>query len=334
MWFRRIFSTVKLPPELGESTPVQSRNELKVSTRALSQLNRLRLNASRYLPGHGVGLRSSTRRKPASEFREHRMYVPGDDVRFVDWKASARQEHIFIKQGEYQKDINIYILLDCSASMGWGNPPKSACALSMAAALGYSALAHGDRLMIVPFFGEVRGMDETAKAAAHLGPINGKGQFPGLINYLNSLNFRGTLDISQAVRHFSRRIAVGSGIVLLISDLLSDDPYNESKIGAALEYLPMPTWNVRIFHLLHPEELTPTLHGEYEFLDIETGKTTNYDVNQKALYSYQDMMKTWLSKIEFDCINNDAFYTMIHSDWYLDTEIIPRLRDLNVITPI
>ena len=333
MWFQRIFSPAKAQ-KVHSGLPGEQVNGLQVSARALIQLNRLRLNTSRYLPGHGVGSRTSVRRKPAADFREHRMYVPGDDMRFVDWKASARQEHIFIKQGEYQKKVNVYVLLDCSASMGWGEPPKAATALSLAAALGYSALTHGDRLTVVPLVDRNQLNGTAVRSMAPLGPISGKGQFPGLLNYFRSLPFQGSIDLAEAIRHFSRRVAVGSGLVLLISDLLGNEPYSRAEIGSALEYLPMPTWNVVVLHLLHPAELKPTWRGEYEFFDIETGTTTNYDVTAKVLQAYQGRVQAWREKLEFECNENNALYSLIQSGCALDTEIIPILRDLNVVVPL
>jgi hypothetical protein len=334
MLFQRIFSAVKRHKGSGDASQKIVEAELIIRTHTLSQLNRRRINASRYLPGDKVGQRSSVRRKPAIDFREHRMYVPGDDIRYVDWKASARQEHIFIKQGEYQKKINIYILIDCSASMGWGTEAKSVTALSLAAALGYSALAHGDRLSVVPLIEKVTLADAQKKTSLPFGPISGKGQFPGLLNYLHSLSFHGTFDLNNLIHDFIIHTASGSGLVLLISDLLNNTPGSGAGLGPALNYLPIPTWNVVVFHLLHPEELKPTLHGEFEFYDIETRVTSNYDVNPKVLQVYQQRMRTWREGIEFECNENNGLYTLIQSDWSLDTEILPLLRDLNVLVPV
>jgi hypothetical protein len=300
----------------------------------LAQLNRLRINASRHLPGQNVGLRASMRRKPAFEFREHRMYVPGDDIRYVDWKASARQEHVFIKQGEYQKKINIYVLLDCSASMSWGSMPKSITALSLAAALGYSALAHGDSLTIIPLNGTNNDEGRLVKRSIHLGPISGKGQFPGFLSYLHILTFHGMLDLSTSIHNFCTKIATGTGIVLLISDLLTNSYDLETEISEALESLPVPSWNVVVLHLLHPDELKPPLHGEYELYDIETGMKANYDINNKALNAYQERISLWREKIEFACNDNNALYALVQSDWSLNTQIIPILREMDILVSI
>jgi hypothetical protein len=334
MWFQRIFSAAKRKSRVGEQSMDSRITEFQIASTTLAQLNRLRINTSRYLPGQNVGLRSSTRRKPAFEFREHRMYVPGDDIRYVDWKASARQEHIFIKQGEYQKKINIYILLDCSASMSWGSGPKSSTALSIAAALGYSALAHGDSLTIVPLNETNNDEDKLVKRSFHLGPISGKGQFPGYLSYLHTITFHGTLDILASIHNFCNKIANGTGIVLLITDLLNNSYNLETEISEALELLPVPSWNVVVLHLLHPDELKPKLHGEFELYDIETGKKANYDINSKALKAYQERIRLWREKIELACIDNNALYALVQSDWSLNTQIIPILREMDILVSI
>ena len=116
-----------------------------LSPKAIRQLDRLRLSGARELRGQAIGQRPSFRRQPAPDFREHRAYVPGDDIRYVDWRASARHEQFFVKQGEYPKEATVYLLVDCSASMNWGEPPKRQTQLQLTATLAYLALAHRDR---------------------------------------------------------------------------------------------------------------------------------------------------------------------------------------------
>ncbi|MEJ2485009.1 MAG: DUF58 domain-containing protein [Anaerolineales bacterium] len=126
MWFRRIFRLDSLLPKHKEATDQDRSNDLvqQLSPEALRQLKRLQIRGSKALRGDRSGNRPSSRSKPAMEFREHRMYVPGDDIRFVDWRASARHETIFVRQGEMPKDVIVSLILDCSASMQWGKKEK------------------------------------------------------------------------------------------------------------------------------------------------------------------------------------------------------------------
>jgi len=293
---------------------------MELTAQAFRQLNRLQLNAGRYLPGHSVGMRPSLRRRPSSEFKEHRMYVTGDDMRFVDWKASSRSEHVFVKLGEQPKEATVYILLDCSRSMGWGEPPKSNTALALAAAISYLALSQGDRLMIIPF---------SEQIIQPLGPISGKGQFPGMINYLKDIKCSGATNFSETVHTFKRTLALYGGLTFIISDLLDVD-----DLESALEIMPAPGWEVAVFQVLHPEELDPQARGNFEMEDCESGLIMNYDLNAEAVKTYKQRINDWQKQIDLVCVEQNALYTMIPTDWTLEREIISHIRDIQVVNPL
>jgi uncharacterized protein (DUF58 family) len=320
MWFRRILNakSKKDGSPSRQRTPEHAQNWL-LSARALRQLNRLKLNTHPFVPGYSAGERSSQRRRPASDFREHRMYTPGDDVRFVDWKASARQEHIFIKQGEQLKNATISILVDCSASMSWGDPSKQRAALSLAAALAYLGLAHRDRMLLTPLAPERKG----------LGPLTGKSQFPMVMNYLRSISFQGEIDLSRSIRTFSRKSVAWGGLALVISDLLGVEDLRDG-----LSSLPAPTWQVVVLHLLHPLEIQPELQGDFKMQDIETGQSKNYTVTPQALVKYQARLQAWQQELEEVCRDHKCIYLPLSSGWTMESQVLPRLRAANVIKPL
>lgn len=321
MWYQRIFRSASRAVESrGGSAGAPTAGEATaLSPAALRQLNRLHLRASRYLSGTAVGVRPSLRRRPAYDFREHRAYVPGDDIRFVDWKASSRQEHVFVRQGEHPKEATVNLLVDCSASMGWGDPrPKHLAALELATALGYAALNQNDRLLIQPL--------STPQARSH-GPLLGKGQTAAMARYLRTLGFGGRTDLVEAVRDFAR--GTRGGLTFVISDLLGG-----ADLAAMLDLLRFPTWDVVVVHLLHPAELRPTLRGDFQMVDIETGQIANYDVDEQAVATYQERMTAWLTELETVCIDHLAFYLLIPSGWSLAGEMIPYLRSVGLLDPI
>ena len=322
MSFRSIFGAKRSPATsltgAGQPSPTA------ISAHALRQLNRLCLNTRLQL-GDPAGTRSSHRRKPAGEFREHRQYTPGDDVRYVDWKASARQEHIFIKQGEQQNAAVVYLLLDCSASMAWGSPPKTNAALSLAHALGYMALAHNDRLVIMPVNGSTT-MGRPLDSLHPLGPLWGKGQAPVLSKYFQAVKFQGQVDMAQTLAGLGRRKISRGGLVLVISDLLG-----VQNLSAGLEALPAPLWNVVFLHLLHPQELSPELNGYFEMQDSETGEKKLYPVTPRVLKTYRQRLDAWRNEISQTCLERKAVYTMIPTHWSLENEILPQLRRDQVV---
>src|SRR5687767_135834 len=96
---RAWWQNASTPPQRPVPPPEAGPASLTDAT-FLRTLDRLALQTQRRLRGDNIGQRSSFRRLPASDFREHRVYQPGDDLRHVDWNASARAEHVFIKMGE------------------------------------------------------------------------------------------------------------------------------------------------------------------------------------------------------------------------------------------
>jgi uncharacterized protein (DUF58 family) len=302
MSFRSIFNT-KAPNKSANMKVASAPNAgaALLSSQVLRALDGLALNTDPLLPRQAAGARDGAMRKPASEFREHRPYSPGDDVRYVDWKASARQERIFIKQNADPKAGLIYLLLDCSASMSWGDPPKSATALALAGMLGYLTLANHDRLVVLPVNGLTR-----PEAARPLGPLWGKGQAAVLDRALRELPFGGQVDIARGLSTLrSRRLSPG-GLVLVISDLLGAE-----DLPRALDALPAPNWKVVVLHLLHPQELDPTIHGYFEMQDIETGLKKEIPVTRKLLEQYHHHLQSWRGRLTQACQERRVTYTML-----------------------
>lgn len=316
MWFRNIFHT---RPDRPARKPGEEDSQPLLSPQALRQLDHLRLNAARWLPGLQAGGRPSRRRKPSYDFRDHRVYVPGDDARYIDWKASARQEHVFIRQGEQPKDAPVYLLVDCSRSMAWGKPPKRAAELQLAAALGYLALAHGDRLSLLPFSGRL---------LPPFGPVSGKGQVPSMLNVLRGLSFNGRSDLRPVLKYLSTR-AAGGGMLLLLSDFLE-----VGGLEDLLAHLREPAWDVVLIQLLHPEEIEPTMRGNFELQDSETGQRANYDLDAQALERYAAHLSTTQAALDALCDRYSASFAPLRTDWPLETGLLPRLYSLQVLRPL
>ncbi len=281
----------------------------------LRTLDRLSLRTQRRLRGDNIGQRSSFRRLPASDFREHRVYQPGDDLRHVDWNASARAEHVFIKMGEQPKEANVHLLLDSSASMQWGQPSKLWASRRLAAALGFVALNYGDRLSVT----------DVASPASAYGPKLGKAHVPNLLRHLRELPLQRQADLPAAAAHYARRHARG-GYLVLISDLA-----DASDLGQVLKQWRPPTWQVLVLHLLHPAELEPALRGEFELQDSETSERANYDLNAKALERYRAHVAGWCAGLEQACREHGAAYARVLADAPLEHNVLPYLRRRGVI---
>lgn len=281
----------------------------------LRTLDRLALQTQRRLRGDNIGQRSSYRRLPASDFREHRVYQPGDDLRHVDWNASARAEHVYIKMGEQTKEAAVHLLVDSSASMQWGKPSKLWAGRRLAAALGFIALNYGDRLIV----------DDVASSAPAFGPKLGKAHVPALLRHLRELPLQRQADLVAAASLYRRGHPRG-GYLVLISDLAE-----VTDLSATLRHWRPPAWQVIVVHLLHPAELRPALRGEVELQDAETLERANYDLDEHALERYHAYVSAWCATLERACLDYGATYGRVLADAPLETAVLPFLRRRGVI---
>jgi hypothetical protein len=128
-------------PESTISSPL-------LSPQLLAQLERLELVSRKVFRGRMKGERKSKRKGQSVEFADFRQYVPGDDLRFIDWNLFARLERLYLKLFLEEEDLHFYALIDASQSMSFGTPTKLHYAKQLAAALGFIGLVRADRVRI------------------------------------------------------------------------------------------------------------------------------------------------------------------------------------------
>jgi uncharacterized protein (DUF58 family) len=278
----------------------------------LRRLERLSLNANRALRGGLSGAHPSLRRLPAPTFSDHRPYSASDDLRYVDWNAYARQEHLFLKLGETEQDVPAHILLDRSASMqyGQGDQHKLHYGRMLLAALGYLALSSGDRLTVAAF---------DAMLASPWGPTQGKAAALDLLRHTNAIAPGGESRIGDVLRQYTRERS--GGLIVLISDL-----WTIGDIDAALRAAMPPRWQLLLLHLLHQDELAPPLQGDVELEDSETAERVQITAEPATLERYRQRVSSWCSLLEAACARRGATYHRLTTDQPLERSVIPYLR--------
>src|ERR687891_314008 len=114
----------------------------------MAQLERLELVTRKVFRGRMKGERRSKRKGQSVEFADFRNYVHGDDLRFIDWNTYARLDRLYLKMFFEEEDLHVYVLIDASNSMDFGEPSKLHYAKQLAAALGFIGLVRADRVRI------------------------------------------------------------------------------------------------------------------------------------------------------------------------------------------
>jgi uncharacterized protein (DUF58 family) len=245
------------------------RNEL----RALARLLEIEARSG------ASGERSANRRGGSAEFYEHRPYAPGDDLRRVDWLAYARTGAPVVKQFRAEEDAVVRILLDVSASLGFGDPPKIEVARRVAAAVGYLALEHGERVQVL--VARAHGAGERARSLEHVSsPRRGRDALPALLRDLGAPVAGGSLDLAQAIDLTVQRSA-RPGLLVVLSDFL--DP---GELTLALSRARAQGHQLCLVQVLSPDELDPPLEGDYALVDAETAAALEVTVDAAAVEAY------------------------------------------------
>ena len=221
---------------------------------------------------------------PGSEFADYRDYSAGDDYRYVDWNAYARSERLLVRQHEVETELAIYLLVDCSGSMGSGDPPKLRYAQQLAAAIAYVGLLRLDLLSIVAVSDHV---------IASSRPARGLPRAREQLDFLRGLRAEGSTDLAAACRAFCARTK-RRGLVVLLSDLF--DPV---AVPAALDVLRQARFEARVIRIVDTDEPEP---GEYELADAETGRTRRLTITAELLDAYREAREREATALRRACL--------------------------------
>lgn len=199
------------------------------------------------------------------EFENIRLYVPGDDVRSIDWNVTARQNKAYIKQFCEEREMNIYLLIDMSRSNSFG--AKKEIIAEISATLALSATKNNDRIGVVFFTGQVEKLIPSKNGKKHVLSI--------IENILNYEPQQSGTNIAEALKYFNR-VEKKRSVVFLISDFLDNGYMRELKISGERHDL------IRIRIVDRAEERIPA-GAVFTFEDLETGETYVMD-NTKQEY--------------------------------------------------
>jgi len=280
--------------------------------RFLRRLESLVLTIRRTTAGRAHGVRRSRRVGAGLEFADHRDYVPGDDLRYLDWNLFGRLERRAVRLYEEDEDLSIDLLVDASASMGMGRPTKLDLALQIGAALAYVGLSNLDRVAV------------TALGAGASGtpPARGKGRILPILRFLDGVRPGGQLPLSAAVRDFlGRRGARRRGLVALISDF-----YDPAGARAALELVHRHRLEAIAIQISSSDEVAPDLRGDVQLHDVETGEARDLTLSPRALADYARRHAALLRELTGYCRERAVPCFTITSDQAFDTVVLRMFR--------
>ncbi len=225
---------------------------------AIARLGTLELKARTIVEGFIAGLHRSPYKGFSVEFAEYRQYMPGDDLPTIDWKVYARTDRYYVKKFEEETNLQGYILLDVSASMGYGSGgvTKLEYGSYLSAALAYLMNRQRDAVGLMAF-------DDRIVAMLH--PSVRPGHLRSFLISLDRLKLGERSNLAKPLNQLAEALS-RRGIIILISDLL-DEP---EQVLAGLKHLRFHGSDVIVFHLLDNAELTFPFERAARFRDLET----------------------------------------------------------------
>lgn len=269
---------------------------------ALAKLKNLRLELGRLsAEGHSSGRHRSVLKGFSHDFAQHRAYVPGDEIRAIDWKVYARQDRFFVREYKSENILTTYVLLDRSGSMGFcagGREPKWEHACRLALALSYLILAKGDAVGLSVFDTEPRAFLPPRASFAHLELMDAE---------LAARRPAGETDLSAVLERCAARIKRRS-LVVLISDLLGD-PESVVKVVKAFK---ARRHEVMVLQTLDPQERDFEYDGPTTFESLENARSLYCDAGGlRALYraEFERCLKVYDSTFHRCEIAYSPFFT-------------------------
>jgi uncharacterized protein (DUF58 family) len=254
----------------------------------LKKLEYLYVVAKKVFVGRIRAERRSRKTGSGVEFADHRNYAAGDDLRYLDWSVYGRLDKLLLRLFEEEEDLHIYLLIDSSASMRANG--KLDYAERICAALAYIGLAKLDRVSIVPFGG--REPDATRN---RLPPSRGKAQIFKVFQFLAALEAAGPTEIGRALESFVHQTK-RRGLAVVVSDFYDPDGWDDG-----LNLLRYHRFEPTVLQVWSAAEARPSLRGDLELVDVESGATREVTVTERQLAAFARAHAEYCARLEAFC---------------------------------
>lgn len=272
-----------------------------LDAKLFDSLSRLQLHMSHKSSLNMSGNRKSVQKGISAEFSDFREYMPGDDLRRMDWNVYARLDKLYIREYMEEKEAVVSVLIDTSASMDYGERSKAELAVDLAAVVSFLALNNMDRLMLYDMKDMSRGLSVGG----------GRNAFARVALWLEKLTFSGETDMLAAAKKMQLR---GPGVTVIISDFLHPDMLEENPAGRGyeklLQYLDYCKQRPVILHTLAAEELHVSLEGALNLIDAENGSKLRLTVDAAAIDRYEKELSRLTDRMKRGCSAGRGAYVL------------------------
>jgi len=282
----------------------------------MNRLDGLDVLSRKILQGKLQGERRSKRRGQSVEFADHRPYVVGDDLRFVDWNIYGRLEQLFLKLFIEEQDLTVHVMADASASMSMGEPTKELFIKKLAAALGYVSLVNNNRVTL-SLFGD--------GLVGQLANMRGRNYLHQMADFLLTAECDGISQFEGACRQIASG-RIGSGVMIVLSDFLFKEGYD-----AGLRRLLGRQYDLYVIQVLSPQELSPDFGGDLKLIDIEDADTAEITVSGALAKYYKRNLTAYCNELKDFCMRRGSVYALAKSSDSVESLVLNYLRRIRLL---
>lgn len=278
----------------------------------LSRLKGMELKARLVVEGFLIGLHKSPYRGFSVEFAEHRPYMPGDEIRRIDWKIYGKTDRFYVKEYEEETNLKAYIILDASASMAFRSDriDKLEYGCYLAASLAYLLLKQKDSVGLCIF---------DTKMRTYIPPRSASNHIHNLLKELDRVEPGSETDLSSTFHQLAEKIR-RRGLIIVISDLL-DDP---EKVLRGLKHFRHKKHEVIVFHILDPWEVDFPYEEPSLFRDMESNE--KLVVEPESLRGeYKRKVESFVNYYKSECRNSLIDYVSLNTSTSFDRALFSYL---------
>ena len=276
----------------------------------IQQIQRLDLRAKFIVKGFLQGLHASPFHGFSAEFSEHRKYTPGDDPQHIDWLVYAKTDKYYIKKYEAETNLNGYLVMDRSRSMGYTyrqSLTKFEYGTCLAAALCYLMIHQQDPVGLITFDEKIR--DSLAPRAK-------RAQLGNVLSLLARLKPTGKTAIATSLIQIAAMLRHRS-LLMIFSDLLAEP----EPLIAALRRLRHAGHDVILFHILDEAEVRFPFDGLVEFEEPETGETLQIDAGGFRS-EYREQIESFRDMLRRECFQSAIDYVPLDTSMQFDKALM------------
>jgi len=273
-----------------------------------AKVSKLQFMARQVVEGVITGMHKSPHKGFSVEFSEHREYVPGDELRHLDWKAFARSDRYYIKLYEQETNLRAMLILDTSASMEFGR--KLDYARHLAGCLSYLLAMQQDLAGLATI---------DAQVNVELPPGSSPSHLDRLFRELETLGVGKKTDLARQLHGLAERMPRRS-LAIIISDLWLEP----AELTKALQHLRYRKHQVMVIHLLDRAELDLPYDRQITLQDLETDEKLQIDPAD-IRETYQGQVQAYLTQVRRVCTEGDIEYQTIYVDQPYDKALVELL---------